>query len=152
MMELRPSNNENFPIKLSFIGEEVTILSAVFKEHIHDLITKGESDSIPDFMLVLAGWTDQDTENGLTSIDLDVHTHLTVPLHNFYDRTRDAIGEMASSGGLPPFNNPLIVKRYKLGHSALKLANDIEERLEEFTGERIAQEAYRFLANDEPSQ
>lgn len=122
-MQFGESGNPEHPLAMTFEGDEVEIVRAVFREYIYSLASHGNTNSISAFDANVAGWeTGQDRV-----VHVQDHMEMTDRLDAFHDGTGEAIAEIAEVTGVPAHANEYLHERYLLGELAFKLAEDIRE-------------------------
>lgn len=147
-MKFEETGNINYPHKLTFQGEEITIIRAVFKEYIYNLARKGNTGSISDYDVWVAGWIYGKDQAMLVRS----YESVVEKLETFSSATDEAIGEIPQITGVSPFANRDIPKRYKLGKAALDLAITIRQRAaaEVFVEGLSDSEISEFLEGSQP--
>jgi hypothetical protein len=105
-------------------GWEIAALRAAFTEVMFRRTEKGNSGSISDSDVSIA---DYPHNSKIMVRQLRQPEEITDVLEEFYANTDEAIGEIPSVTNVPAFRNREIAIRFKLGHSAKKLAHQMLE-------------------------
>ena len=129
-MEFDESGNPQHPHKLTFEGEEVGVVRAVFRELIYNLALKGNSGSISSYDAKVANWEDY-SEDERRAVLVHHYENIVERLEEFHENTDDAISEIPDITGQAPFLNEEISLRHELGERALILANQIRGKASE---------------------
>jgi hypothetical protein len=147
-MKYEQTGDELTPHKITFKGEEVPLVRAVFREAIYNLARKGNPGSISGYEATVAGWKDGQRKGSVSVIS---YVSVTDRLEEFHTNTGDAITDIVDVSGIPAFENDAIHRRYMLGQRALLLAGEIEAAALQRVSAQAIEEAADFLrARDEP--
>ena len=123
-MQFEHTGKDDFPYLVTFEGDEIKTVCAVFREEMFDHAKKGNVGSISDYDADMGDWDDMlDTlPTKLNSVDRMIER-----LERFHDATDDAIVSFAQEATWPPFLNDDIIVRRRMGKHALELANQLSE-------------------------
>lgn len=119
--------------QLTFSGDEVETVGAVWRERLYWLKTKGNCGSMGEFDAYIANWGGANRSSKKSRIERAVKIFSAIEfaseLEIFSERTDEAVGDLPEQTGIPPFRNRDISKRIQLGERALQLANEIRGQL-----------------------
>jgi hypothetical protein len=130
-MEVNESTRPDYKYTVALNESETIVTIAAYREHVFSLSSKGNSGSIHPFDVALAEW-----DNKELYYYTNDNSGTEGVLRDFHERTDEAITSIPSETNLPPYANPHIGSRYKLGQQALILADKMTEGItvKEFRG------------------
>jgi hypothetical protein len=122
--EKLPKDSE-FDSKIAFDSEEeAEIIRAVYREQIVESAKRGNTSSVSSHHRFMSDYG-LDGEYPLVAFKSTVR--VISRLQRFYERTDEAVIDIANSNEVPPYDNFYIQDRMTLGESALELAGKIGE-------------------------
>lgn len=121
-MKFEETGEASHPFKVTFEGDEIDVVKAVFREEMFNQALKGNVGSISDYDVTMADW--DGAKETLPTRIINPHD-FAQKFEDFDDATGDAIVDIAQEASVPPFLNDDIILRRKMGKQALDLANTI---------------------------
>jgi len=150
-MDFELTNHETTPQSLTFAGDEIQLMAAVYTETMYVRALRANSSSISPNDAWIANWVRQEAR----TVRAANHNSIADVLREFHERTDDAMTEIPQAVGAPAFRCRDLVERFRLGAKALELAEEIEHKaaqvlLEAQTADEIAADFQHFLHDQNP--
>lgn len=123
-MEFQKTNDKEHPHKLTFGGSEPETVRAAYREYLYQLALKGNTGSISDYEVHIAGW--EDGEEPRSILPNSYETVVTI-LEDFAEHTDEVIQRIPEETGVPAYQSEDIAERHALGKRALQLAQEIRD-------------------------
>lgn len=131
-MKFDKTTDTERPYQYTFENHEPDIIRAVYREDIVLAVQKGNVGSVSNHELWVSSWqnSSENTEENPFVIKDNDPLELAHKLEAFYERTDEALIQIAQPEIFPAFANGQVGVRLKLGRLALELANEIRTAFE----------------------
>jgi len=150
-MDFRLTNHETSPQALTFVGDEIGLMAAVYTEAIYVRALRGNSSSISGNDVWIADWVRQEPR----TVETADYSSIADVLRDFHARTGEAMTEIPQAVLAAAYRCRDLAERFRLGARALELAEEIERKaapvlLGAQTADEIAAEFQHFLHDQNP--
>ncbi|MGC1176887.1 MAG: hypothetical protein WA843_02355 [Candidatus Saccharimonadales bacterium] len=127
--EEAPSDHLEHLYTVLFEDGEWQVVSAVFKERLHDLAIDQKTHSASCLDVALAGWNERSTSH---AIYINSPEDIAEQLKAFGEATDNVIEGLPWSISIAAFENDAIPERLRIGREALRIAAQLEEKAEDY--------------------